>query len=239
MSDPAHYSDLDTRRFGKRIYRADVRTAADLNAIENLAAAEEVDMMIVRCPAGEIRTVHALEASGYLLMDTLVYYTGPPRAFDGAAPAHAVRRATVGDREGLEAVASDAFRNYDGHYHADPRLNPSLATLGYVDWCLSSLDAKDHTVWVATERGAVTGFLAVKHEGGTARITLNAVAPAYQRRGIYDSLFKVAGEALLREGTRELVVSTHVNNLAPQKVWVRNGLRPASVSYTFHKWFSE
>ena len=65
MSDLARYSDLDTRRFGKRIYRADVRTAADVNAIENLAAVEEVDMMIVRCPAGEIRTVHALEASGY------------------------------------------------------------------------------------------------------------------------------------------------------------------------------
>ena len=68
-------------------------------------------------------------------------------------------------------------------------------------------------------------------------IVLNGVSPEYQGHGVYDSLFKAAGHFLYRRGVAEVVVATHVNNVAAQKVWTRNGLELHEVSYTLHCWF--
>jgi hypothetical protein len=237
MSELAVYSQVDTDRFGKRIYRSYPRQVADVEALDRLAAEIGIDMVIARCPVDQGELVHALEGAGHRLMDTLVYYSGPSRAFEHAVWPHSIRRATLSDRDALQGIALDAFTNYQGHYHADPRLDPQLATLGYVDWCLSSIEKAGHAMWVAVEGNDVAGFIAVRLDASAAEITLNGVGRAFQRRGIYDSLVKAAGQAALREGIGRVQVSTQLSNLAPQKVWTRNGMCVDSAVYTFHKWF--
>jgi hypothetical protein len=237
MLDLVSYSDVDTRRFGKRIYRATPREVRDVDALESLARAERVDMIIARCPVGLTQLVHALEARAYGLMDTLVYYAGPTQAFERVTWPHSIREATPGDRDGLASVASDAFANYDGHYHADPRLDPRLATLGYVDWCLNCLGNESHTMWVATENAALVGFIAIRREQNIGEIALNGVASEFQGQGVYNSLLKAAGRALSREGRTEIQSSTHIGNFRPQRAWIRNGMTIVRAAYTFHKWF--
>jgi hypothetical protein len=239
MPELLRYSEVDSLRFGKRIYRAQVANAGEVSAIDERARTERVDMVIARCAVGRLDVVHALEVSGHRLMDTLVYYGGLTQAFDGVTWQHAIRPATAADRDGLAVVASDAFTNYDGHYHADPRLDPRLATLGYVEWCTSLLDKAGHTTWIAEEGSTLMGFIAIRHDQPAAEIVLNGVASRFQRRGVYDSLLKAAGQSLLRSGKQEIVVSTHLGNLAPQKVWAKNGMSMSSALYTFHKWYSE
>jgi ribosomal protein S18 acetylase RimI-like enzyme len=170
-------------------------------------------------------------------MDTLVYYGGPTAAFADAPIAPFVREARQDDLPSLEAVARDAFMGYGGHYHADPRLDPSLATLGYVEWCLTSVGRPRFTVWVAEQEGAVAGFLAARHDEGVSEITLNGVATRFQRRGLYDALLKTCGRTLYDRAVPEMCISTQLTNVAPQKVWVRSGLTPRRALYTFHKWY--
>lgn len=236
MPELARYSDVDTRRFGKRIYRAHLQQLADVQALENQSRVERIDMIIARCPVTDARLAQALEASGYRLMDTLVHYAGPTSAFENATWPHSIRQATADDRDELANVASDAFSHYGGHYHADPRLDSRLSTLGYVDWCLGCLARPDYVMWVAVEDAAITGFVAVTSEDGTGVIELNGVASRFQRRGVYGSLVKAAGRAFVVAGTSQVRSSAHLGNLAPQRVWIRNGMSITSAVYTFHKW---
>jgi ribosomal protein S18 acetylase RimI-like enzyme len=170
-------------------------------------------------------------------MDTLVYYGGAAAQFAAAPIAPWVREATKSDVPALERVALDAFTGYGGHYHADERLDPALATLGYVEWCRSSVGNGRFTVWVAEQEGEIAGFLAARHDPGRSEITLNGVAGRFQRRGIYDALLKACGRSLQDRGVTEVEVSTQLTNIAPQKVWGRAGLVIRRAYYTFHKWY--
>jgi len=237
MHELAAYSEVDTQRFGKRIYRATLRDVDDVAALASVAEAQQIDMLIARCPVGEARLVHALEQHDYLLMDTLLYYAGPSRAFEQATWDHSIREATRDDRDAVEAVATDAFTNYDGHYHADPRLDPKLATLGYVDWCMNCLKRQDHTVWIAADGPTVMGFIAVHSDEGAADVVLNGVASSFRRRRVYESLLKAAGREAFRRGFAEVRSSTHLGNLAPQRAWIKNGMSIVRAVYAFHKWF--
>jgi hypothetical protein len=237
MSDGARVSEVDSRRFGKRIARATLSDRVDADALHAFAQSEHIDLAIVRCPVSALAVVHLLEARGYRVMDVLVYYEGATNVFAGATCRHPVRLATRADEEALVAVAGDAFDRYDGHYHADPALDPSLATAGYVEWCVSLLHSAQHETWVATFGDAIMGFIAVKRDPDMGEIALNGVAHNYQRQGVYDSLIKAAGRALHAAGSPRVRVSTHLGNMAPQRVWARRGLTLEHAVYTFHKWF--
>jgi RimJ/RimL family protein N-acetyltransferase len=237
MPDLATYSPLDSTRFGKRIYRANARHVDDAQSLDEQANREHIDMIICRCATSASDVVHALEARQHRLMDTLVYYRGAARSFQHATWAHEIRRAVPADGPALQALANDAFTGYDGHYHADPRLDGRLATLGYVEWCLSLLGRDDHDVLVTFSEGQLAGFLAVHHQESISDIVLNGVARPFQRQGIYASLVKSAGRTAFESGRERVMSSTHVGNVSPQKVWARNGMALVDSVYTFHKWF--
>jgi ribosomal protein S18 acetylase RimI-like enzyme len=236
------YAPLDSRRFGRRIWRGQVRDEDGARAALDLSARERIDLLIVRCPADGLRAVQVLERAGFFLADTLVYYRGATDRFAAAAaPAGIVLRPLQpGDEDALGRIAGACFADYQGHYHADPHLPREASTAGYVEWALSTAQDPAFDVLVAaTSAGEVCGFLSLRREGAEAGdIVLNAVAPAQQGRGIYDALVKAAGNLLRERGARHVTASTQLSNLAPQKVWVRNGLQPSGAVYTLHGWFS-
>ncbi len=232
------YSEVDSRRFGKRIYRAIVLDESTARRVCAFAAEQPIDLMVARSPA--VALVQILEAAGFFLADTHVTYRGSTSGFTGAPalPGTEIRAYRPADAPELEALARVCFTDYDGHYHADPRLDKAVCTEGYVEWCLSATGDRHARVLVACSDGRLSGFLTMRRPSADAgEVVLNGVGPAYQRRGIYTALFRAAGHRLRREGARELVVATHLSNLAPQKVWVRHGLELHAVRYTLHRWF--
>jgi len=236
MNEPAAYSDLDSRRFGIRIFRArvdDVPAAADLL---QFAQSADLDLLIVRCPVEAIATAQALERSGAFLTDTLVYYRGSTDKFE-PSPTACVRLCQTGDRAALEAVARASFSTFFGHYHADPRLDPVAATEGYVQWASSGLTDPASVVLVCETEGRLSGFLTAKNlDGKTWEVLLNGVAPEFQHRGLYAALFREIGRRARAQGASQVLVSTQLANMAPQKVWTRAGLEPDHAVHTFHWW---
>lgn len=237
LPDGIQASPLDSKRFAIRAFRATVDGPERARTAIEFLRSGAADLVVARCPTSALPAVHALEGAGFLLMDTLVYFR---RALVGAPPwPDEVRPVVEADEPRVEAIARAAFADYSGHYHVDPRLPKDASTEGYVEWALSMCRSKAHDVLVVERGGAVVGFLAIAWvSASTADIALNAVAPEAQGRGAYDALVKAAIALALRRGRTEIIVSTQIHNVAPQKVWSRNGFEPGPSFHTFHAWWA-
>jgi GNAT superfamily N-acetyltransferase len=238
MNDLATYSALDSKRFGIRVFRGRVDSVAAVAELMQFSRSADLDLLIVRCPVEAVATAQALERAGGVLTDTLVYYRGPTSRFaPSPGPASGVRLCQEADRAALEAIARASFTGFFGHYHADPRLDQAAATEGYVQWASSALADALSVVLVSETEGRLSGFLTAKKlDAKTWEILLNGVAPEFQRRGIYAALFREIGCRARAQGASEVLVSTQLANLAPQKVWTRAGLELDHALYTFHWW---
>ncbi len=234
-------SSLDSKRFGVRVLRGLASTVPDATRMGREAVASGADLVIARCPTTPPPVAQALEAWGCFLCDTLVYFAGavsPAAAPPDALASGRVRRLVEADVAPLSLVAEQAFSGFAGHYHADARLDGARATAGYVEWFQNQCRQADGVVLVSTTGGEPTGFLTLKlgASADDAEIVLNAVSPKAQGQGSYDALVKAAKHVAAQQGKTRLKVSTQLHNLAPQKVWARNGLEPSDSFYTFHWW---
>ncbi|PJK27365.1 GNAT family N-acetyltransferase [Minwuia thermotolerans] len=232
---------LETKRFG--ILAAHViDSTASPETIDSAARNKGVKMLTVRIPAPDLPRVHAFEAAGYLLMDTLVYYTRklgelPPRS----PPPNGIsfRHAASEDADQVANVAQAGFAGYMGHYHADPRLDLGAADAAYVEWAETSTAriSSAAPVLVAENGDGIVGFLTLRSNNSEEmEIVLNAVEPASHGQGIYGML---VGEALAlaeSRGFSRVVTSTQINNYTVQRVWSQLGFYHSRSLYTFHKW---
>lgn len=238
-------NDLETKRFGVICAQADGLGIAfpDLTGINRQAAELGVALISIRVNVSDLDRVHALEADGYRLMDTLVHYGGSLDGIQGLRPVPeglVLRTATAQDLPAVGRVAKAGFTNYLGHYHADPRLDTAAADAAYVDWAETSVaDATDDTpVLLAVRHGSVLGFVTTRKKSGDEReIVLNAVHPDHQGQGLYSILIGNVARLMAQNGAIRLVISTQINNYAVQRVWARMGLVHEKSFYTFHKWF--
>lgn len=240
MDEQPRRSDLDSRRFDVEVYRARVHTETSARRVVAFRDEAPVDLMIARIATCDYGTARVLTAGGFYLCDTLVYFEG--RTADVLSPTRrfSVRQGENSDRARLAEVAQDAFANFGGHYHQDPRIDGAAATEGYVEWCLASLHDDAGLVLVADTPEGLAGFLTIRrNDGDRAEILLNGVGRQFQRRGVYDELIRAAGARLRDAGVSIVSVSTQIDNLGPQRVWVRQGFEPSGSEYTFHKWYDE
>ncbi|MFN7209920.1 MAG: GNAT family N-acetyltransferase [Aggregatilineales bacterium] len=237
-------SPLDEARFGVRIARIHELTPEALDETLQFCAQNAVQMLIARAPSQAIRFVQQLEGLGFRLMDTLVYYrrdlsrTPLPEAQDAAL----IRAVRPNEETVVREIAAQSFQGYFGHYHADPRLDQAACDAAYVSWAERSCTDRSvaDEVLVAELDGQLVGFLTLRRNTSEqTEIVLNGVAPAAQGQGVYRELVSRALQQGAAWAAREVIVSTQIVNLAPQKVWVRLGFEPYRFYYTFHKWFDE
>ncbi len=225
-------SDLDSRRFGVEVFRSVIEDDGDLDA----AIACDAELVVARVATASIGAVQRLEAAGFFLTDTLVYFRGATNHFDAPATLEGLQIRDVVERDQLERVTRGAFTDFFGHYHTDPRLDSEAATEGYVEWSCSALAWTDGFVIGAFDDATLAGFATVKIADGAGEIVLNGVAPAYQRRGIYAALVASIGHRLKAAGVGAIFSSTQIQNLGPQKTWARAGLLPGESFHTLHRW---
>lgn len=235
-------SPIDKERFGIVTARDPHVTAETLGAALEYCRANRVELLIARCAADDLGVAQSLESAGGRLMDTLVYYS---RSLDAPLPEGAcavpIRPARPEDAAGVRRVASESFRGYRGHYHADPRLERERCDEIYPSWAHRSCvePGVATRVLVADHEGRIAGFLTMLERGPDEQeIVLNGVEPRLQRHGIYRSLVVSAIGAAHADGAKRLGVSTQLTNVAVQKVWVRLGFELSRSYYTFHLWLS-
>jgi RimJ/RimL family protein N-acetyltransferase len=234
-------SPLEEDRFGIRAARAFVDNVNGIDEIEAFCTANDKQLLVVRCPASNIRVVQELENRGARLMDTLVYFD---RGIAGAplperSGSIRVRRAVPSDEQIVGQVARLAFAGFFGHYHADERLDRAASDASYVDWARRSVGIPGvaDAVFVAEDDGGMTGFSTVRlNTPEESEGILFAVHPRAQGRGVCREVMIEAMRWAAGNGAQCTVVPTQLTNLASQKVWLRLGFEPRRAVYTFHKW---
>lgn len=235
-------SAIDEERFGIKTARATDISIARLPEILDFCSGHDVALLIARCPVAELDAVQAMEARGFQLMDTLVYYAwssarSPILADTGKATIRPIRQ---GEEAIVRDIAAESFRGYFGHYHADKRLDRQKCDDAYISWATRSCISRDvaSDVLVADVGGAVSGFATLRlNSPCEGEGVLFGVVPAAQGQGIYRSFMIRAMEWVVAQGASRMVVSTQITNIAVQKVWTRVGFEPSHGYYTFHKWF--
>lgn len=239
---PAQLSPLDEERFDIRTAKAQVATVDEVTSTLDFCRQQSVRLLIARCPADRWAAAHALEVAGSRLMDVLVYFKRDLQktSFPEAAGATTVRTASPQDAEVIAAIARESFKGYQGHYHADPRLDRTACDEVYASWARRSCLSREvaHEVLVATHETELLGFITLRRNSPTeGEVCLNAVTPAAQGQGIYRTLMIHALTWCRDRGCRQVIVSTQITNIAVQKVWARVGFEPDRSYLTFHCWF--
>ena len=237
-----YISDIDKDRFGIKTAKSVKVTADNLPKIMKFCRNNNVEMLIVRCPANDFPAVHAMEREGFQLMDTLVYYSrdlaNTPIPSDTAKVT--IRKIRSGEESKVKVVAAEAFRGYFGHYHADERLDNSKCDEVYTSWAANSCVSRNFAdeVLVAELNSIIVGFATLRmNDSAESEGVLFCVDSSVHRMGIYRSFMIRGMEWSLSKSARRMVVSTQFINIAVQKVWVRLGFEPIRGYYTFHKWF--
>lgn len=235
-------SQPDSMRFGFICVRANGLAARDVAQSLAYCRQHNARVLFARCDTGDYDTIEALEALGFLLKDTLVYYES---ALDGSRlrsgkSATAIRVAVTSESEKVGGVAKEAFSDYFSHYHADQRFDEGKVQEAFVDWArrCCSLPSVADAVLVAEERGEFTGFAALRlntaEEGDGV---LFGVHPSYRRRGIFRDLLIASMDWISTHGRSRMTYSTQINNYTVQRVLVQCGFSLYQATYTFHKWF--
>lgn len=248
---PIEINDLESSRFGVVSAKL-VDHKADLSLVDAQVRQAGVNLLTARVSVDDLALVHDLEADGFRLMDTLVYYAVDPALAPKPWPeltCGVVRLAKDTDKSAIEMIAAESFEHYPSHYHMDPRLDDSAVIDAYIDWAGTSLDRMNdsHLVIVAESKNRVVGFLTFRLQdrplGGGKKpsqefqIVLNAVGTNSRGKGVYSALLaNVIGRASAAGAVR-VSVSTQLNNYAVQRVWSRLGFMHYDSAYTFHKWF--
>jgi ribosomal protein S18 acetylase RimI-like enzyme len=236
-------SELDSKRFGVRIGRANISNVDECASILESCRLEVIRMLIVRCRTDDFYSIHHLEAANARLMDTLVYYQRNLRK--GAVPeelvANIIRPMQDSDIPKIQSLVGETFRDYLGHYHADPRLDRAKCDEGYVEWAAKMCMNRDpsNEVLVAEDSsGVLAGFATLRlNKTDEGEGVLFGVHPSFEGRGIYWSFMVHAMNWCRNRGAARMIVSTQITNTAVQKVWARLGFEVVRSFYTFHLWF--
>jgi ribosomal protein S18 acetylase RimI-like enzyme len=234
-------SPLDTSRFGVRTARADALSAEGLSRALDFCRSENVQLLIGRCMVEDTATVHALEAAGFLVMDTLVYYQRNLAWLPVPDPGEArIRLLRAGEEDRVEAMARECFRDYGGHYHADPRLDRRTSAEVYASWARAACEDPGPSgfVLVGDEGTRLVAFSAFRlNASDEGELTLGAVSPTARGLGIYRLLTQSGMFRMQTSGVARFVTSTYLGNWGAQASWTAAGLSPFAAYHTFHRWF--
>ena len=234
-------SEPDTERFSMRVGRCVVSTNSEVSDFEILSKVDESDheIIVLRFPSSRTGLSRSLLTSypNAFLADKLLYFVKELRVSNiesDLGRQRNVRVATIDDLGAIKSIAESAFRDYQSHYSANPRILRSKILEGYADWAVRQLRDSSVVLVGVNDNGAVDGFLSLQINNGIGEIVLNAVRGQAQGMGMYKSLLEHAQEYAMNEKCMKMVTSTQATNLKVIHIWEGNGFEENLMIDTWH-----
>jgi acyl dehydratase len=227
-------SQSESERFGFKVGRARL-TDPDFSALDAEIRASDVDLAIVRVPAGSAGIGRLTDPC--IHADTLVYYQVDlerhvPKELRNSHLKF--RAATADDSASLDALIQHTFADYTSHYHANPALDPIDILAGYEEWARGFIGLDDRMVTLAFDGDTLAGFAAWELRDSDAEGVLYGVSPTHSGHGLYGDLIRRTQHEAKSRGATRMIVSTQVQNFAVQKVWAREGFHMFAAWDTHH-----
>lgn len=234
------YSDLESRRFGFRIFRGSLNEI-DREEILSIIIENEVDLLIIRLPSmllGKVSTFNNMSIP-YITADTLVYYyldlgnytpnqlKNKDLTFTLCSSKHSFH---------LDQLTQVIFNNYTNHYSSNPYLDSNDILKGYQEWARNYItDLNEGCIsWLVNLKEEIIGFITCYFNKNECEIILNGVLPEASGKGIYSDIIRFTQQYFKAQGFQTMKVSTQVQNMAVQKVWAREGFEIKESYNTVH-----
>jgi GNAT superfamily N-acetyltransferase len=235
-------SEFDTEHFGISIARHPHLTRNTIGAANEFCQRERIALLITRCPTTDTDSLLRLQADGFRIVDTLVRWrlNLSKKQDHGSNYPIAVRSVGAADTAVVADIARAAFSTHTGHYHADPRLNPTRSTDLYVRWAVSACQDTMANAYVlgAEWLNSLAGFVTLESDNEIVwNVSLAAVAPSAQGHGLLTALLSEAGRIARKRGGKFLEYGCVLTNIGAQKALVRLGFEIHASYHTLHKWF--
>jgi len=234
-------SPLEESRFGYRTARANEVTSKNLHLILDFCRNNRIQFLIARCHINDIQAAQAMEKAEFFLTDTLIYYRRnllqPIPLRMSSSEIRPLRNGEIND---VARVASEAFHNYVGHYHADPYLDKLKCDEVYISWAVNSARNQndDYELLVSVRDGVISAFSVMRLNGPLeSEGVLCGVATQARNQKIYTDLIIESMNWSLQKQRSQMIISTQINNNIVQNVWISLGFKFHSAYYTFHRWF--
>lgn len=206
-----------------------------------------LEHLSVRIDSRDMAAVHALEESGFKLMDILVYLLSDLKNFaPGQIEAHfTLRESREEDIEDVVDIARVGFHDYTDRFHIDPQLDQQYCDDLYAEWARNSCRGNADKVFVAEKDDKIIGFTTAKLHRDAAEyanlrlgeIEFGSVHPEFQGLGVFSSLMKHSMNWLKRRADMTLA-KTLINNFDVQRTCQKLGFKLTQTQCTFHKSFA-
>lgn len=236
------YSELESKRFGLRIYRGQYEEF-DTTDLDRTVAEDDFDIIIVRYPTPSIyehyklsfyencRTIHA---------DSLLYYSAPLDKIEVKPLVNDLKFdiVTPDDKE-FDAVVESIFTGYKNHYFANPFLDRKGMVEGYSEWAKSFAANRENGItWLVRERSTNVGvaFQACyfDEKESICDLKLGGVVPTFFKRGIYADILRFSQDYFKKMGIRTMITSTQLQNAAVRRSWIKHGFSFDKSYETYH-----
>jgi len=206
--------------------------------------------VVCKVQANQRAEIHALEQSGFLLMDTLLDFVFDfSRASieqlnaDRQDETLKIRRAEPTDLPVLMAITEKVFAHYFGRFHADPQMPAGTPTRIYTEWVRSAFGGRADWILVAEADGNIAGYgiwrkpleIEKRHSVSVAHYDLAAVDPQFQGGGLWSALM-LDGLRVARDVAQNVIGPVHVSNHPVQHILQKSGWNIAAAKHSFHKW---
>jgi GNAT superfamily N-acetyltransferase len=200
--------------------------------------------LTARVDAGDLSSLHALEAAGFEIIDGIQTFSLRLRPTPWAGPDNGleVRAYRPSDLDQVLAIARTAYVH--DRFHADPALGSETADALNEEWvrncCLGT--ASDGVI-VAAEGARVLGYVTCKVDRRSAEelamcfgsIVLVATAAPARGRGMARQATLGALEWFRGQGVDIVEVGTQLSNIPAARLYESCGFRLAAVTLTLRK----
>lgn len=264
LAGTAAWSPLpwDSHHFGFSAGRIDVLVARGgytqslsrklqlLSALVESCRSHNTVHVSTRVLAADLSSIHALEQSGFALIDGIQTFTLSLEDWEPqqqtVPPGVRIGEFEPWQLDGVLEIARSAYR-FD-RFHADPALPPGAADRLHEDWLRNSCAGKAaDLVMVASKERQVLGFVTVKFDtsmqcsngGRLATIVLVATAEAGRGQGIAKSTTLGVLAMLRQKSTAAVQVGTQLSNIGAGRLYEACGFRLGASTLTFRKLLSE
>ena len=229
-------SEVFDRPIG-RIVELGSRSIGDLETM--VAASVEAaralgwDQLLRRTPTSDLRSVWALERTGFELMDVGVTFSQTLRSDEALDRRElAMRPATAGDIEAIIPAMVEV--PWGGRYDADPTYTREQVREVRARWLRNSVAGRADVVLFGLLDNAPAGYVTaiIEDDGSSAEIDLVGTLPAFRGRGVASRLLG-ATLAELARSTDLVTVRTQANNFAAAALYERAGFTLSESDLTF------
>ncbi len=213
--------DFDSEVFGFKVAKIETLDRENVkNLIKDLVT-NKVKYATYRVQSNNFSTIHALEKSGFILVDGLISLDINTSNIEVGQPANQIREADKNDLKELKNLTSGLYST--SRIFKDNLISKDKANEFYVRWIENSILGKAaDSVLIWEEDGKILGYITLQKKG---QIPLLGVSKEARGKGIARKLTNASFNKFKEWKVENITIETQMGNIPALRVYSACGFK--------------